>query len=251
MTHVAAYLVHWRAPEWCRESVLSVLASSGVSVSCTVINNEGELDLPAGVKIVETGSNLGFAGGANVALRLALDATADYIFVGCHDIRLGELALWKMALVLDNDPGLGIVGPALDGDGGSEPDLEWISGAGMLMRREVVVAVRFNEKFGSYVEDVDFCYHARRLGWRVGRCEEANATTKGSVDEGRKLILMNANTIAWHLHEHDWRLAAIRSCRISANLIGALRCRDYRRALEYLTILPLSLYRWVQMMRPL
>jgi GT2 family glycosyltransferase len=66
---VKAYLIHWHTPEWCAESVAALLASTEVQIEVAVVNNGGELDLPAGVRILQPGHNLDYARAANVALR--------------------------------------------------------------------------------------------------------------------------------------------------------------------------------------
>lgn len=198
---VDAFLVHWQAPEWCAESVQALLASEGVDVRVTVINNGGQLDLPSGVRVVDQPRNRGFAAGANAGLDLARPGL---VFVGCHDVRLAPDALVRMAAMLESDSGLGIVGPVLDGGGSQERDLEWVSGAGMLLRSEVAERFRFDERFGSYVEDVDFCVRVRIVGgWRVGR-SNGNATTRGTSAPESAKVLMTANMIAFHRMHHRW-----------------------------------------------
>lgn len=190
---VDAFLIHWNAPQWCLASVDSLLGSEGVALRVTVINNGGNLQLPHDVPVVDS-PNHGFSGGANRALDSL--GSAPLVFIGCHDVVVEPSTLRALACFLDEHPDFGIVGPVLNGGGVSDTSDEWVSGTGMLIRREVAERYRFDERYGSYLEDVDYCIRVRQGGWKVGQVPDARARTNGSVDERRAFVLMNANMAA-------------------------------------------------------
>lgn len=237
---VKAYLIHWHAPEWCAESVAALLASTEVHIEVAVVNNGGELDLPAAVRIFQPGHNLGYARAANVALRDS--AGSLYVLVGCHDVRVEPSAVRMLIDAMEQDPRLGIVGPVLDGDGDTQ-DLDWIKGSLLLIRREVAESLRFDERYGSYVEDVDFCYRARDQGWRVARVGGAHAVTRGSADPRKALVLMHANTMVFFARRGQWRLFIKRVVHVLTHALAEARAGALDQSSAYAWAFVLGVWR--------
>lgn len=49
-----------------------------------------------------------------------------------------------------------------------EKELDWLTGAFMLIRREVIKEVGyFDEDYFMYTEETDYCYRAKQAGWKI------------------------------------------------------------------------------------
>lgn len=150
----------------------------------------------AGVQVIETGANVGFARGTNVGIRASRGTN---LLLLNSDTVVPSGAIDRLVAELDRDPLVAVVGPRLvDGEGRAElsygrmigplnelrqkrrarGDVEalsrqraypdWVSGACLLVRRADAEAVGLlDERFFMYTEDVDFCAAIRARGRRI------------------------------------------------------------------------------------
>ncbi len=153
------------------------------------------------VTIVETGHNLGFAGGNNLGLR---QATGEIVFLMNSDVLAAADNLQALAHQFDRQPDAGVISAGLrtiTGEAqafayGDDPTLayllrrglhavlnrgplhrwdvdqpvetEWVSGACIAVRHEVIQQVGLlDERFQLYFEDNDWCLRIRQAGWKV------------------------------------------------------------------------------------
>jgi GT2 family glycosyltransferase len=185
------YLIHWNAPEWCQSAVQSI-EKSEPPVAVTVIDNGGA-PLHLAARVLRQSENRGYTGGANAALRDWLEGDEPWAVIGSHDLHVEPHTF--AAMLAAAAPDVGIIGPslALGSAGGrtSDGDVEWLSGTCLMIRRECAEQFGpFDERFGSYVEDVDYCFRARAAGWRLLRAD-APATglgTSAGRSSSRRLI---------------------------------------------------------------
>jgi GT2 family glycosyltransferase len=144
--------------------------------------------------LVETGANLGFAGGCNVGIRCALALGADYVWLLNSDARVEPQALTAMVALAEADAGVGAVGSLicdranperiLAWGGGrvdlrfgrpshtvapvADAELDYLTGASLLLRGRALEAVGlFDEGYFLYWEETDLCYRLRAGGWRL------------------------------------------------------------------------------------
>ena len=118
-----------------------------------MVNNSPELwsqltaTLPAGVRVLETGANLGYTGGANTAI-LDWFETDTSAIVGSHDLHVAPSTLSTLVRAAETHPSFGIFGPVLHGKhsgtnsrselagtSGVVAEVESVSGTAMLLRQ--------------------------------------------------------------------------------------------------------------------
>ena len=116
-----AYLIHWDAPEWCRDAARSLLASTGVAVEVVVVDN-GQTHgppvasvLPPEVRVLAMASNGGYTGGANAALDDWRDRfpQSELAVIGSHDLMVRPDTLARLVAAAGERPDCGLLAPAL------------------------------------------------------------------------------------------------------------------------------------------
>ena len=84
----------------------------------------------------------------------------------------------------------------LDEDVAEPLEADWLLGAFLLMRREMLEELGgWDEKYRHYVEDIDLCYRAMRAGWERWYVPAAGVTHDWArvTDRG----FLSCNTL-WH-----------------------------------------------------
>ncbi|GIX45475.1 MAG: glycosyltransferase family 2 protein [Candidatus Hydrogenedentota bacterium] len=80
-------------------------------------------------------------------------------------------------------------------------DVDWVSGAALLTRRETLAQVGlFDEGFFVYAEDVDLCYRIKQAGWRVVYLPEARIIHH--IGKTSRQVPYRAT---WERHRSMWR----------------------------------------------
>jgi len=152
------------------------------------------------VSVIETGNNLGYAGGNNLGIRAALERGAEYILVLNNDTTVAPDLLLAFAETAREHPDAAVLGAKIylfedpqrlwyagarwkvKGaefeqigyrmlDNGEDfvrvCDTEYASGCAMLLRASAVRAVGLlDEKFFLLFEEADWCFRAKAAGFR-------------------------------------------------------------------------------------
>jgi GT2 family glycosyltransferase len=152
--------------------------------------------------LICTGSNLGYAGGNNKGIEYALCQGADLVLIVNNDTQvLNRDFLRPLVRSVLSDPKAGIAGPKVANPGGyiqktilysptlmnyvrnsrllqklfsrhheydTEQEVEAVCGVCWLLRAEVFRTVgMLDEEYFMYAEEQDYCYRARKAGWKV------------------------------------------------------------------------------------
>ena len=194
----------WQDTTECVESCLKLTYSN----SRILIVDNGSMDgserelrqrFPE-LEILQTGSNLGYAGGNNVGIRHALARGAEYIWLLNNDTSVEPEALTSLVEAAETSSDVGIVGSLIlhyqqpqticfaggyinwrDGStrhlGIGEPDagqyvlrrsVDYVSGCSMLLTRACIEKIGLLQKeYFLYYEETDWCARALRAGFKV------------------------------------------------------------------------------------
>jgi GT2 family glycosyltransferase len=167
------------------------------------------------VTLFETGENLGFSGGNNIGILYALKTAADYILLLNNDTIVDPHCLQAFVTSFQKHPNAGILGAKIyrfdfpdqfDHFGGmwnrskaqfdlighrivddhcsweEEKEVDYVCGCALMAKREVFERIGLLEpRFFLYWEESDFCFRAKKIGFKVFTCPQAKVWHKISA----------------------------------------------------------------------
>lgn len=153
------------------ERLRLVIIDNGSKDQSVTMLKEAAATLPFTIDIVETGQNLGFAGGHNVGFQ---HGKSDYYFVVNLDTEIEPDAIDKLVAVMENDPRVGIAEARQSPNehpkhyDAVSGETSWCSGACMMIRPQALreIGGGFEEMFFMYLEDVDLSWRMWLHGWK-------------------------------------------------------------------------------------
>lgn len=165
--------------------------------------------------LIESGENLGYAGGNNIGIVYALKRPFEYLFILNNDTVVEPGILEAFLECFQKHPEAGILGSKIylmndphrfDHFGGKwngkelnfdyvghraaddhanweEPfALDYVCGAGIIIHRAVFETIGlFDPRFFLFWEETDFCFRARRAGFGILSCPKARIWHKVSA----------------------------------------------------------------------
>ncbi|SNQ51091.1 putative glycosyltransferase [Frankia canadensis] len=226
-----AVIVHWGPPQPTVDVAERLEACPSIA-QVAVVANDGSPrpdDLPAATAWLRPPRNLGFGGGFLHACRD--HPTAESYLLVNNDIRIDEATV-RSCLDLLAGTNIGIVAPTLvNGDGlqsGSARlspvlvaprarrppedrpcEADWVTGAVMFIKAEVLARVPFDGRYFLGFEDVDFCYRVRDSGWSVVLSPSRAWHTGSTMNPWRGNAYYNVRNRLWFTRTRGWRLRAM------------------------------------------
>ena len=177
------------------------------------------------MELLETGANLGFAGGNNAGIRFGLASGPALIWLLNNDTVCPPDTLEKLVRCADENPRAGIVGSVLYfahnpaqvqawGGGTVWPSIAWtrhwtaphplcegcyVTFASVLLRPEMLASAgTLDEAFFLYFEDVELCLRAQKAAWELAVAEDTAILHKegGSSRKTRSGFLEKTVTLS-------------------------------------------------------
>ena len=172
--------------------------------------------------LIQTGSNLGYAGGNNVGIRYAQKRDFEYIWLLNNDVVIDKDALTELLKLAESDKKIGIVGSKLlyyyypntiQTLGGSD-QITWknfgkyiypfeedriefnksfeikgyICGASLLIKKEVITTIGiFDKNYFIWAEEADLCFRAAKKGWKLFYCGKSRVWHKIGASSGASI----------------------------------------------------------------
>jgi GT2 family glycosyltransferase len=241
-TNWAACIVYYQD----QESLLNLLASleqqSVIPGSVFVTDNNSVQSLALKnysfpVQVTKLDENKGFAAGANVALKNAINNNFSNLMLLSQDVILDSTSAEQMVseLILSK----GIVFPTMYNrttnrvfsKGGSVNKIsgsiklstssspknpEWADGSCVVFTKEVFNSIGgFYEKFFMYFEDVDFCYRAKSKGFALKHVD----TKVSQTPKGPNPLLRSKNSVIFARRTGS---ILLKSSVTKRNILGAI-----------------------------
>lgn len=172
------------------------------------------------ITFIQTGANLGFAGGNNVAIKIAFDKEYKYYWLLNNDAVVEENSLYHLIDKLKCNPEIGIVGskiiqygsdiieyagakvnlytgtPRMLGQGellnnalfNESKKVDFVSGCSLAFRKELLEQVGYmNEDYFMYYEETEWCLRSAKMGWKVIFEPKSVVHHKGFSSSGGRL----------------------------------------------------------------
>lgn len=208
------------------------------------------------LEVIQTGDNLGYAGGNNVGIRHAIAAGADFVWILNNDTRVDPSALLELMAPARQGREYGIVASqSIREDGWIAPVAfrqhgeqripiecsgcaeaqpchvaNQLEGGSLLISALALDEVGlFDEDYFHYYEDRDLAQRIRRAGWRLGfacRAKVVHLTGKSlfaGTPQAQYYMMRNHLLYQRKLHgERVWRVL-LREPRLVRNALGVRR----------------------------
>lgn len=265
MIDISVIIVSWNAREYLLKCLDSLYSSAeALTTEVIVVDNASsdgspeavELRFPD-VRVIRTGSNLGFAKANNIGIKAS---TGKYVCLINSDVVLLDGCLQRLYECLEANPAAAVAGPrvlnpdmtlqrscrkfpaiknSLISAAGLEKfnflphrglaEAEVISGCFLMALRKAVDEVGvLDESFFFYAEDTDWCKRFHDNGWKLLWCPDARAVHYGGASSSHAPVkfyieMYKANLIYWKKHKGALSTAAFMAITAAHQLTRMLK----------------------------
>lgn len=204
MGKIAVIILNYKTPDLTLKCVKSIKESTYKDYLLIVVDNNSndglvnELEDVKDITLIKSKENIGYSGGNNKGIKSALKAGADYIFILNPDTTIAKQAMsnlisftkkWQADIVgpkiffsrskkiwyaggifeLDNVLGKHRGVDEIDNGQYDQPgETDVVTGAAMFIKADVFKKIGFlDEKYFLYYEDSDFCFRAKKAGFKI------------------------------------------------------------------------------------
>jgi GT2 family glycosyltransferase len=281
---VACIILNWNGWQDTIDCLAALQECTYLQVTVIVVDNGSTNDSAARIRaahpdvvLLESGQNLGFAGGNNIGIRYALAHGAEYLWLLNNDTRPAADALPALVAKALTDRKIGAVASicyyadapsTVQAWAGSRVNLwigharlttvphedDWfdsLNGASMLVSRGALAdAGLLDEGFFLYWEDTEYCLRLRKKGWRLAAAPDSRVLHKVNASTGGNGLIIDRHFTAsglrlLRLHSPVPQLASFifLTVRFSRRLLRLqfARCRSvWLGTQDYWRGLPLS-----------
>jgi len=283
-SHVGCIVLNWNGWRDTVECIDALKECTYPQLAVIVVDNGSTDDSAARIRAVhpdivllESGKNLGFAGGNNIGIRYALAHGAEYVWLLNNDTKPAPDALSELVVKALTDNKIGAVASVcyfadapsrVEAWAGARVNLwigygrnsteprpdDWfhsLNGTSILVSGRAIEDVGLlDEGFFLYWEDTEFCLRLLRKGWRIAAAPESRVLHKVNASTGgNRLILDRYQTASvlriLQLHSPVPRLASLLflTIRFGRRLLRLQfsRCRSvWAGVLDYRQMPPIS-----------
>lgn len=274
MIDLSIIIVNWNTKKLLIDCLTSILGQTEKLNYEVIVVDNGSSDGSVaavrklrvkGLQVIENTENLGFAKANNQAIQ---QAKGEYILLLNSDTIIVDNALEKLVTFARCDEKIGLVGPRLlNFDGTPQPSVapfftlfkvfvwlftgdrflysspnkatgvDWLMGAALMAKRRMIEEIGgLDEDFFMYVEEVDWCYRAKKAGWSVWFYPSAQIThlVRGSSPEGKQKAVLEIYKGLLRFYGKNfacWQLTVLKFLLLAkagiAWVIGIITGNDY------------------------
>lgn len=204
MKKVSVIILNFKVCEQAIKCAESVRASDYENLEVIIVDNNSQDGIDEAAKklpwvvFIQSGDNLGYTGGNNLGIKQALKDGADYVFILNPDMVIDKKAISFLVKAVERDE-LGIVGPKVlfadkktiwfaggtfdkanvlgshrgvdeedQGQYNQEEETDYVTGGAIFVQSQVFEKIGFfDDEYFLYYEDSDFCFRAKKAGFKV------------------------------------------------------------------------------------